>query len=154
MSIDTCFRRSRETSFEMLGMTMYQDYEKKAEDIRRRMVRHTRIACFVMSSVAHVFASLLLLALQTSCFVPRCVSGIGFEIFRSVMRVPLFVTPWLELPPPDLDYVRDWNLLPLLALNAALAVTLYWGLGAAAYRGYRCWRARQWEKLKAAHRGR
>jgi hypothetical protein len=133
---------------------MYQDHEKRVEDIRRRTARESRIACFVMAFLAHMIASGALLALQTSCFVPRCVDSIGFDVFRSIMHVPLFVTPWLSLPSPDLDYVRDWTLLPLLVLNATLAVTLYWGLGAAVYRGYRYWRARQWERLRAAHRGR
>src|ERR1700744_2560561 len=132
---------------------MYQDHQKKVEDIRRRMARDAHIACFVMASVAHMFASGALLAVQTSCFAPRCVDGIGFDIFRAAISFPLFVPPWLSLPSPDLDYVRDWTLLPMLVLNAVLAVTLYWGLGVAAYRGYRYWRARQWEKLRAAHRG-
>jgi len=134
---------------------MYSDYRTTVVDeMQRRMRRNTRIAAFVGASLLHVVASTMLLALQTSCAYPRCVDGITFETFRAVMHVPLFVTPWLGLPSPDLDYVRDPMLALWLVLNAIMAVALYWGLAIAGYRGYRCWRARQWEKLRAAQRAR
>ena len=133
---------------------MYSDYDKKVNDERRRMLRNTRIACFSGAAFLHFVASTMLLALQTSCTYPRCVDGIAFETFRAVMHVPLFVTPWLGLPSPDLDYVRDPKLFLFLALNAVTAVALCWGIAIAGYRGYRYWRARQWAKLVAVHRGR
>jgi hypothetical protein len=133
---------------------MYSDYGKKVDAMQRRMLRSTRIACFIGASLLHFVASTMLLALQTSCAYPRCVEGIPFEIFRAVMHVPLFVTPWLGLPSPDLDYVRDPMLILCLVLNAVMAVALYWGLGIAGYRVHRYRRARQWEKLRAAQRSR
>jgi hypothetical protein len=133
---------------------MYTDYEKKVNDGRRRMRRNTRIAGFVGASLVHFVASTMLLALQTSCAYPRCVDGIAFEVFRAVMHVPLFVTPWLGLPPPDLDYIRDPMLSVLLIVNAVTAVALYWGLATVGRRGYRYWKARQWKKLVAAQRAR
>jgi len=133
---------------------MYRDDGKKVDDTQQRMVRNTRIACFVGASLLHFVASTMLLALQTSCVYPRCVGGIPFEVFRAVMHVPLFITPWLGLPSPDLDYPRDPMLALWLVLNAVMAVALYWGLGIAGYRVYRYWRARQWEKLRAALRSR
>lgn len=133
---------------------MYSDYDKKIELMRRRSVRNTRIACFIGASLVHFAASAILLALQTSCAFPRCIEGIRFEIFRAVMHVPLFLTPWFSLPSPDLDYVRDPMLGVWLALNAVLAVALYWGVAIAVYRGYRYWRAWKWEQLKAAQRAR
>lgn len=133
---------------------MYSDYQAKLDDMRRRMLRNTRIAFFVGASLVHVVASTMLLGLQTSCAYPRCVEGIPFELFRAVMHVPLFVTPWLGLPSPDLDYVRDPMLTLWLVLNAVMAVALYWGLAIAGHRVYRYRRARQWEKLRAAQRSR
>ena len=133
---------------------MARDYRDKVNDTERRMRRRTRLAFFVGASILHVTATSILFALQTSCAYPRCVDGIGFEVFRAVMHVPLFVTPWLGLPSPDVDFGRDPPLLPLVMVNAALAVALYWGAAVAGYRGYRYWRARQWERLRTAHRGR
>ncbi|HVI53839.1 MAG TPA: hypothetical protein VM621_02155 [Luteibacter sp.] len=133
---------------------MYPDHSKKAEHIRRRMVRNTRIAGFIGASLAHFAASALLLGLQTSCAVPPCVGGIRFEMFRAVMHVPLFITPWLGLPSPDHYYERDPMLGAWLLLNALLAVALYWAVGIAAHRGYRHWKARRWEKCLAAQRAR
>jgi len=133
---------------------MYSDYQINVEAMQRRMRRNTRIACFVSASLLHVVASTMLLALQTSCAFPRCVEGIPFEIFRAVMHVPLFITPWLGLPSPDVDYVRDPMLTLWLVLNAIAAVALYWALGIAGYRVYRYRRARQWENLRAAQRSR
>jgi hypothetical protein len=133
---------------------MYSDYEKKVNNSRRRLLRNTRIACFVGASLLHFVASTMLLAFQTSCAYPRCVDGIAFEVFRGVMHVPLFVTPWLGLPSPDLDYVPDPMLSVLLVVNAVTAVALYWGLATVGHRVYRYWRARQWEKLVAAQRAR
>jgi hypothetical protein len=133
---------------------MANGYQDKVNDIERRMRRRTRLAFFVGASVLHVTATSILFALQTSCAYPRCVDGIGFEVFRAVMHVPLFVTPWLGLPSPDVDFVRDPALFPVVLLNAVLAVALYWGAAVAGYRGHRYWRARQWEKLRTAHRRR
>jgi len=133
---------------------MYSDYQIDVEAMQRHTRRNTRIAGFVGASLLHVVASTMLLALQTSCAFPRCVEGIPFEIFRAVMHVPLFVTPWLGLPSPDVDYVRDPMLTLWLVLNATAAVALYWALGIAGYRVYRYRRARQWEKLRAAQRSR
>ncbi|PTR34819.1 hypothetical protein C8J98_10176 [Luteibacter sp. OK325] len=133
---------------------MYPDYEKKVDHMQRSMRRNTCIAGLVGASLLHFVASAMLLALQTSCAYPRCVDGIAFEIFRAVMHVPLFITPWLGLPSPDLDYVRDPMLIVWLALNAVMAVALYWTLAIAGYRVYRYRRARQWEKLRAAQRAR
>lgn len=133
---------------------MYSDYEKKVNAMQRGMRRNTRIACFVGASLLHFVASTMLLALQTSCAYPRCVDGIAFELFRAIMHVPLFVTPWLGLPSHDLDYVRDPMLALFLVLNAVLAVALYWGVAIVGYRVYRYRRARQWKKLVAAQRAR
>jgi hypothetical protein len=127
---------------------MASDYRDKVNDIERRMRRRTRLAFFIGASAVHVTATSMLFALQTSCAYPRCVGGIGFEVFRAVMHVPLFVTPWLGLPSPDVDFVRDPALLPLVTVNAALAVALYWAAAVAGYRGYRYGRDRQWEKLR------
>ena len=137
-----------------VGDAMYSDYRTKVNEIQCRMLRNTRIACFVGASLLHFVASTMLLALQTSCAYPRCVDGIAFEIFRAAMHVPLFSTPWLGLPSPDLDFVRDPILAVWLALNAVMAVALCWGTAIAGYRGFRYWRARQWEKLRAAQRER
>lgn len=126
---------------------MYSAYRKKVEQMQRSTVRNTRIACFIGASLLHFVASAILLALQTSCAFPRCVDGIRFEMFRTVMHVPLFITPWVNLPSPDLDYDRDPMLTVWLLLNAVLAVSLYRGVAFAGYRGYRCWRARRWDKL-------
>ena len=133
---------------------MYSEYDKRIEGMRRRSERNTRIACFVGASLLHFVASAVLLALQTSFAFPRCIEGVRFEVFRAVMHVPLFLTPWFSLPSPDLDYVRDPMLTVWLGLNAVLAVALYWGLAIAVRRGYRYWRARQWVRLKAAQRAR
>ncbi len=133
---------------------MYWDYGKRVDDIQRRMVRNTRIACFVGASAIHIFASGMLLALQTSCAFPRCVEGTAFEMFRAMMHVPLFVTPWLGLPSPDLDFERDPLLFPFLVLNAVLAVGLYGGVGIAGRRSYQFWATRQYRKQRAAQRAR
>jgi hypothetical protein len=133
---------------------MVDVFRTAASDIRRRMVRNTRIACFIGALAIHLVATGMLLGLQTSCAFPRCVEGTGFEIFSAVMRVPLFATPWLSFPSPDLDFEHDPLLFPFVLLNAVLAVTLYWGVAIVGCRVHRRWRAHQWEKLKAAHRGR
>lgn len=133
---------------------MYWDYGKRVDDFQRRMVRHTRIAIFIGGSMVHFVASSMLLAMQTSCAWPPCVDGIWFELFRGVMHLPLFVTPWLGLPPPNLDYVRDPALMPLLMLNAALATALYWGSWIAVRRGYAFGKARRYAKQRAARRAR
>jgi hypothetical protein len=133
---------------------MYWDYGKKVDDLQRRMVRNTRIACFVGASLLHFVASAMLLALQTSCFYPRCVDSMAFEIFRAVMHVPLFITPWLGLPSPDLNYERDPMLALWLVLNAVLAMALYWGAVLAGRRGYVLWQAYRYEKRRAAQRAR
>lgn len=133
---------------------MYWDYGKKVDDMQRRMVRNTRIACFVGASLLHFVASAMLLALQTSCAYPRCVDGMAFETFRAVMHVPLFVTPWLGLPSPDLDFERDPMLAPWLVLNAVMAVALTWSVAMAGRRGYILWQKRRYEKRRAAQRAR
>lgn len=133
---------------------MASNYRDIVNAMERRMRRRTRLAFFVGASLVHAVATCVLLALQTSCAYPRCVDGLGFEVFRAVMHVPLFVTPWLGLPSPDVDFVRDAALLPVVLLNAVLAVALYGGTAIAGHRAYRYWRARQWEKLRTAHRGR
>jgi len=133
---------------------MYSDYRIKLDDMQRRALRNTRIAFFIGASLVHFVASTILLAMQTSCAYPRCVEGIPFEIFRAVMHVPLFITPWLGLPSPDLEFERDPMLACWLVLNAVAAIALYWGLAFAGHRVYRYRRARQWEKLRAAQRSR
>jgi hypothetical protein len=114
---------------------MYWDVGREVEAIQRRMMRRTRAACFIAAVMAHLMASLALLTWQTSCFYPRCVDGVAFDIVRALVRVPLFLTPWVDLPSPDADFVRGWALFGLLIVNAAMASALYSGITIAARRG-------------------
>lgn len=114
------------------------------------MACRTGIACFIAAVMAHLLASLSLLLWQTSCLYPRCIDGLGFDIVRAIMRVPLFITPYLSLPSPDADFVRGWTLFGLLIVNAMMAVALYLGMTIAACRGYAWWRTRKRSQSKAA----
>lgn len=129
---------------------MYWDVGREVEVIQRRMVRRTRAACFIAAVMAHLLASLSLLMWQTSCFDPRCVDGLGFDVFRALMRVPLFITPWLDLPSPDADFVRGWALFGLLIVNAAMASALYSSMAIAVLRGHTWWRLRNRNRPKVA----
>lgn len=120
---------------------MYWDTHKKARAIQRRMACRTRIAWFTAGSLLHLVLAVLVLLWQTSCDSPRCVEGIHFDIVRGAMRVPLFLTPWLGLPSPELEFHRAWPLFGWLVLNALMAVVFYWGLTLACRRGYVAWQA-------------
>ena len=100
--------------------------------------------------MVHLLASLSLLMWQTSCLYPRCIDGIGFDIIRAIMRVPLFITPWLDLPSPDADFVRGWTLFGLLIANAMMAVALYLCMMIAARRGYAWWQTRKHSRPNVA----
>jgi hypothetical protein len=129
---------------------MYWDVGREVEAIQRRMACRTRIACFIAAAMAHLLASLSLLMWQTSCLYPRCIDGIGFDIVRAIMRVPLFITPYLDLPSPEADFVRGWTLFGLLIANATMAAALYSGMTIASRRGYARWQTRKRTRVKAA----
>jgi hypothetical protein len=129
---------------------MYWDVGREVEAIQRRMACRTRIACFIAAVMVHLLASLSLLMWQTSCLYPRCIDGIGFDIIRAIMRVPLFITPWLDLPSPDADFVRGWTLFGLLIANAMMAVALYLCMMIAARRGYAWWQTRKHSRPNVA----
>jgi hypothetical protein len=113
---------------------------ERSEAIHRRMVRRTRIACVILGSIMHVIGTIFVLMWQTSCLDPPCADSIGFDMARGLAGVPLFVTPWLALPSPELDFVGGWPLFALMLLNATLAVLFYWGLARLVRRGYVRWR--------------
>lgn len=119
---------------------MFWDMQREADAIVRRMTIATRLVGFIVASLAHLMATLSVLLWQTSCLYPRCVEGLTFDIVRGVMQAPLFVTPWLRLPPPEEDFQRGWALFGCLVLNAILAVLLYAGLTMAARRCHAWWR--------------
>jgi len=113
---------------------------ERIEAIQRRMVRRTRIACVILGSIMHVIGTILVLMWQTSCLHPPCAESIGFDMARGLVGIPLFATPWLELPSPQVDFVGGWQLFALMLLNAILAVLVYWGLARLVHRGYVRWR--------------
>lgn len=119
---------------------MFWDMQKVADAIVRRMTIATYLVGFIVASLVHLMASLSVLLWQTSCLYPRCVEGPAFDLVRGVMQVPLFATPWLQLPSPDEDFQRGWGLFGGLVLNAMLAVLVYAGLVMTVRRCHARWR--------------
>ncbi|KJV29090.1 hypothetical protein [Luteibacter yeojuensis] len=100
-----------------------------------------RAALFTGLCMAHMVASLAVLAVQTSCFDVPCFESLFFDVPRGVAMFPLFLTPLADFPAQDATFVRSGALFAWLCANAVLAVLIYACAWLGASRGWRRWRA-------------
>ena len=82
----------------------------------------------VLAVIAHLWLALMALASRTACAFPPCQASWVVEAWRWIMGVPLFATPWLQLPTDEWEFAWTAGWVVLTVLNSSLAVPLFIGL--------------------------
>ncbi|HEY4292804.1 MAG TPA: hypothetical protein VGM71_07170 [Luteibacter sp.] len=83
----------------------------------------------VLAVIAHLWLALMALASRTACVFPPCNASFAIESWRWLMSLPLFVTPWLQLPTDGWEFACTVQWVVLTVLNSCLAVALFIGTG-------------------------
>lgn len=103
----------------------------------RRSLRRVRGAFVVLAVIAHLWFALMALASRTACVFPPCEASWAVEAWRWLMGVPLFATPWLQLPTDDWEFAWTPRWVLLMILNSCLAVPLIYTFARGALTAFR-----------------